>query len=629
VKEQHLERRLAAILAMDVAGYSRLMGADEIGTLHALKAHRKGLIDPTIAAHHGRIVKTTGDGMLVEFASVVDAVACAAAIQRGMVARNSDIPRERRIEFRAGINIGDVIVEGDDIYGDGVNVAARLENLSEPGGMCISRTVRDHVRDKLTFAFADLGEQTVKNIARPVRVYGLGATGVAALPESTAPSSSPRRRTAVWLGAAVATVLVVAGVAAGLSWRFIHIAPAVTPTAADNGPSIAVLPFDNMSGDKDQDYFSDGFTDDLLTDLARIPHLVVMSRSATARYKGQTPDIRQVGQELGVQYMVEGSVQRVADQVRITAQLIEVATGAHVWAERYDRPTTEIFAVQDELTRAIAGSLVANMSHEDLERAKRKPPASLSAYELFLRGREQFLMQTPEGTKRAIELFEQALAVDPTYADAMGALAQAYSSGFTVHRGPLRGQAAIDHAYETAQRALALDPTSVYATRALSVVYLFTHRVDEAVAVLEQSLKSNPSDDTVLSRLGDVYTYAGQPERGIGLLRQVYQLNPRYPGVDHAYIGRGLLLLNRHEEAIAELKTCALLEPTFRPCHEVAAVAYAEMGRLDEARTEAAEAHRLDPEFTLATAPEVLPFKNPQDLQRFLEGLRTAGLPEQ
>ena len=470
----------------------------------------------------------------------------------------------------------------------------------------------------------------MKNISEPVRVYRLGAAEIAVLPETmAAPSPSLRRRAAVWLGTAVVAVLVVGGVAAGLNWHFIHARPAVNSTAADNGPSIAVLPFVNLSGDKDQDYFSDGLTEDLVTELARIPHLVVMSRNATVKYKGQAVDIPLAGRELGVRYMLEGSVQRMRDQVRITAQLIEVATGAHVWAEHYDRPTTEIFAVQDELTLAIAGSLVANMSREDLERTKRKPPASLSAYELFLRGREQFLVQTPEATERAIELFEQALAADPTYADAMGALAQAYSMGFTAHWGQLRGQAAIDHTYETAQRALALDPTSVYAARALSIVYLFTHRVDEAVAVLEQSLKSNPSNDALLLRLGDVYTYAGQPERGIALLRKVYQLNPRYSGLGHAFIGRGLLLLNRHEEAIAELKTCALLTPSIRPCHEVAAVAYAEMGRLDEARAEAAEAHRLDPDFTLASAPEVLPFKNPQDLQRFLEGLRKAGLPKQ
>jgi len=623
VKEQHLERRLAAILAMDVAGYSRLMGVDEVGTLQALKAHRKGLIDPTIASHHGRIVKTTGDGMLVEFASVVDAIACAVAIQRGMFTRNTDVPQERRIEFRAGINIGDVIVEGDDIYGDGVNVAARLETLSEPGGICISRTVRDHIRDKLPFEFADLGEHTVKNIARVVRVYGLTAAEISILPEvTTVPLAPARLRVTAWLGTASAALFVVAAIV-GATWYFY---PREDPSSG--WPSIAVLPFVNQTSDKDQDYFSDGLTDDLLTDLARIPHLIVLSHNATAKYKGETPDIPQIGRELGVRYMVEGSVRRAGGQMRIDAKLIEAATDAQVWSEIYDRPTTEVFAAQDDITFAIANTLSVNMSRRDLERSRPKPPSNLSAYELFLRGREQANLYSPEGTTRAIELYQQAIAADPTYADAMGALAQIYADGFALHRGPLQGQPAIDLASAIAQRAFALDPTSVYATRALANIYLFTHRIDDAVAMLEQLLKSNPGNSSVLVRLGDVYTYAGQPERGIKLLSQVNQVDPRYSGIGHAFMGRGLLLLNRREEAIAELKTCILLAPGFRPCREVAAVAYAEMDRLDEARAEATEAHRLDPEFTLTSAPEVLPFKNPQDRQRFLDGLRKAGLPE-
>jgi adenylate cyclase len=623
VKEQHLERRLAAILAMDVAGYSRLMGVDEVATLNALKAHRKGLIDPAIAAHHGRIVKTTGDGLLVEFASVVDAVACAVAIQRGMVARNMDAPRERRMDFRAGINIGDVIVDGDDIHGDGVNVAARLEGLAEPGGLCISRTVRNQVRDKLPFEFTDLGEQTVKNIARVVRVYGLGAADIAALPETPAPPPALARRPPVaWAGAIVATVVVVAAVGAA-AWYFY---PREAPSSG--WPSVAVLPFVNQGGDRDQDYFSDGLTDDLLTNLACIPHLTVLSRNATARYKGQVPAIPQLGRELGVRYIVEGTVRRAGDQMRIDAKLIEAATDAQVWSEIYDRPTKEIFAAQDDITLAIAAKLGVNIPRWDLERARPKPPNSLSAYELFLRGREQILLGSPEGRARAIEFYRQALAADPNYADAMGVLAQVYVADFALHRGSLRGRAAIDLAEDTAKHAFALDSTSPYAARALSSIYMFTHRIEDAVAVLEPLLKSNCDNNALLQPLGDLYTYAGQPERGIALLRQAYGLDQRSRAQGHAFIGRGLLLLNRREEAIAELKTCARGAPTFRVCHEVAAVAYAEMGRLDDARAEAMEARRLDPEFTLATAPEVLPFKDPKDLQRFLDGLRKAGLPE-
>jgi adenylate cyclase len=624
VTEQHLERRLAAILVMDVAGYSRLMGVDEVGTLRALQAHRGDLIDLAIAAYHGRIVSTSGDGLLAEFASVVDAVACTVAFQRGMVSRNRDIPRERRIEFRAGINIGDVIVEGDDIHGDGVNVAQRLETLSEPGGVCISSTVCDQVRQRLPLAFADLGEQTLKNIAGPVRVYALGAADIAALPEATMAPPEPRsRRVSVRLGTVFAALLVVAAIGATVWHFYAREVPSV------GWPSIAVLPFVNQSGDKDQDYFSDGLTDDLLTNLARIPHLIVLSRNATAKYKGKTVDISQIGRELGVRYMVEGSVRRASDQLRIDAALVETATDAQVWSDRYDRPTKEIFAAQDDITLAIAAALGVSIPLRDLERAKPRPPSSLSAYELFLRGREQILLLSPEGRARAIEFYRQALDADPTYADAMGALAQVYEADFALHRGSLRGRAAIDLALETAQHAFALDATSVYAARALSSIYLFTRRFDDAVAVLEPLLKFNPNNIALLQPLGDLYTYSGQPERGIEVLRQIYQLDQRFSAQSHAFIGRGLVLLNRQDEAIAELKRCALGAPSFRPCHEVAAVAYVELGRLDEARVEAMAAHRLDPEFTLASAPDVLPFKNPKDLQRFLDGLRKAGLPAQ
>ena len=624
MKEQQIDRRLAAILAMDVAGYSRLMGVDEVATLRALQAHRKELIDLTIAAYHGRIVKTTGDGLLVEFASVVDAVAATTAIQRAMASRNADIPQERRIEFRAGINIGDVIVEGDDIYGDGVNVAARLETLAEPGGLCISRTVRDQVRDKLPLVFADLGDKTVRNIARLVRVYALGAADIAQLPETAVGSSAPGRRRFTMRPriVVVAALLVVAAIGMA-GWYFY-------PREAPSGgwPSVALLPFANQSGDKDRDYFSDGLTDDLLTNLARIPHLTVLSRNATAKYNGAAPDIPQLGRDLGVRYIVEGSVRRAGDQMRIVAKLDETATNALIWSETYDRPTKEIFAAQDDITLTIAEKLGVNMSRRDLDLAKPKPPSNLSAYELFLRGREQLGMSSPEATTSAIEFFKQALDADPTYADAMGALANAYLEGFTLHRGPQRGKAALQLSSEVAQRAYALDPTSVYAARTLAQIYLFTRHVDEAVAVLEPLLKLNPGNGSVLMRLGDVYTYAGQPERGIVMMRQVYQLDPHYSGAGHAFIGRGLVLLNRPEEAIAELKTCILRVPVFRVCHEVAAVAYSELGRLDEARAEAKEAHHLDPDFTLATAPEVLPFKHPKDLQRFLDELRKAGLPE-
>jgi adenylate cyclase len=612
------DRRLVAILVADIAGYSRLMGRDEAATIADLKSHH-AIVLPMGAQYGGKIVDLAGDGILGEFPSAVRAVECAVAIQRAMADRNRQKPEDRQMLFRIGVNLGDIIHDESRIYGEGVNVAARLEQLANPGGICVSKIVFKEVEKKIKVGFESLGEQKLKNIAEPVAVYRvlLDTAAVGTLrPEGW--WHAIRRRSRRTISVATLAIFAIGGAAA---WRFYRF-----ENSPSGLPSIAVLPFANLSGDKDQEYFSDGLTDDLLTDLARLPRLIVMSRSATAMYKGQAADVPQLGRELGVRYVVEGSVQHAGDEIRITAQLIETASNAHIWAERFDRPTKDIFAVQDEITAAIAASLVVNISRKDLELAKRKPPANLSAYELFLRGREQFSAQNPG---RAIELFEQAIAVDPSYADAMGQLAQVYITGLSLHWGPVRGQAAIERAEKMAQRGLTLDPTSLFAGRALAQIYLFTGRIDEAVAILQSLLKANPGSDVLLVRLGDTYTYAEQPERGIALVRQALELNPRAATTLHAFIARGLLLLNRHDEAVHEIVTCIQLAPTFRPCREVAAVIYAELGRLDEARTAVFEARRIDPEFTLASAPEVLPFKNPKDLQRFLDGLRKAGLPEQ
>ncbi|GLS22923.1 guanylyl cyclase [Labrys miyagiensis] len=621
IEVRHLQdRRLVAILAADIAGYSRLMGQDEAATIADLKAHQ-AVVLPMVGQYGGQIIDLAGDGILGEFPSAVRAVECAVAIQRTMADRNREASQDRRMLLRIGVHLGDIVHDDKRVYGDGVNVAARLEQLATPGGICVSKIVFKEVERKIEAGFESLGEQKLKNITEPVGIYRvlLDTAAVGTLRQETWRHAIRRRwRRAVAI--AMVAALAVAGVGV---WQFLR------PQSAPSGfPSIAVLPFVNLSGDKDEDYFSDGLTEDLLTDLARLPRLVVLSRNATAGYKGQTVDVPRVGRDLGARYIVEGSVQRAGDQMRVTAQLIEASSNAHVWAQRYDRPTKDVFAVQDEITASIAGSLVVNISQEDLERAKRKPPTSLSAYELFLRGHEQLFAQQPESLSRAIELFDQAIAADPTYADAIGQLSQVYFLGFVLHRGPLVGQAAIDRATQLAQRAVTLDPTSLYAGTALAQIYLFSHRIDEAVAILQSLLAANPGSDVLQLRLGDTYTYAGQPERGVALLRQALLLNPRSATYPHAFIGRGLLLLNRLDEAATEIKLCIELASGFRPCHEVAAVIYAELGRLDEARVAAVEAHRLDPSFTLTSAPDVLPFKNPKDLQRFLDGLRKAGLPE-
>jgi adenylate cyclase len=382
--EARAERRLAAILAADVAGYSRMMGADEEGTLAALKACRRELIDPKIAEHRGRIVKTTGDGALVEFASAVDAVRCATEIQRAMAERNAAISEDRRIEFRIGINVGDIIIDEGDIYGDGVNVAARVETLASPGAICISDNAYQQIKGKLTLEVSDVGEQQLKNIAQPVRVYSVRLAGAATRPTLSLPDR----------------------------------------------PSIAVLPFQNMSGDPEQDYFADGMVEDITTGLSRINWLFVIARNSTFAYKGKSIDVKQIGRELGVRYVLEGSVRKAADRVRITGQLIDTATGAHVWAERYDRKFDDIFALQDDITLSVVGAIEPSLRLAEIERVKRKRSDSLDAYDLVLQAQPDVYTRVPEHVTKALLLLERALTFDPNYALAHAYAAECYHTLF-------------------------------------------------------------------------------------------------------------------------------------------------------------------------------------------------------
>ena len=400
--EQRVERRLAAILAGDVAGYSRLMGADEEGTLLRLNAHRREFLEPKIAEHRGRIVKRTGDGVLIEFASAVDAARGAIEIQRGMAERNTPVPQDDRIELRIGIHVGDVIIEDGDIFVDGVNIAARLEGIAQPGGICISEDAYRQVRDKLDANFQDAGEHELRNIARPVRIYQLQQSGRAME------------------------------------------APAL---ALPNKPSIAVLPFQNMSGDSEQDYFCDGVVEDIITGLSRIKWLFVIARNSSFTYKGRAVDVKQVGRELGVRYVLEGSVRKAGNRVRITCQLIEAHTGAHLWAERYDRPFDDIFALQDEVTLAVVGAIEPSLRAAEIDRVKRKRPENLDAYDLLLRAISAD-MSMPEGVAKALPFLERALELQPSYARAHGHLAVCHHTLYL--RGGLREEnrrAAIEHAH--------------------------------------------------------------------------------------------------------------------------------------------------------------------------------------
>jgi TolB-like protein/class 3 adenylate cyclase len=412
-----MERKLTAILAADVVSYSRLMEVDEAGTLAALKAHREDLIDPEIAQHHGRIVKLMGDGALVEFASVVDAVACAVTIQAGMIGRNEDLDEKRRIEFRIGVHLGDVIVEGDDLYGDGVNVAARLEGLAKRGGICISQQAYDQIETKLDLAYEDLGEQQVKNIARPVRAYRVLREG-----EAPPEPETPKRRGSTarqFIGSAAVLLVVVAGLVLGWWQPWV---PEEEPASIErlgfplpDKPSIVVLPFNNMSDDPSQDYFTDGMTEDLITDLSKISGLFVIARNSSFSYKGRQTDVRTIARELGVRYVLEGSVRRAGDNVRINAQLVDASTGGHLWAERYDGERQDVFALQDSVTERIVSALAVHLTAGEKAQVARRETNNIAAYDAFLQGWEHYRRHTPGDFAKAADFFERSVKLDPQY----------------------------------------------------------------------------------------------------------------------------------------------------------------------------------------------------------------------
>src|SRR5438067_324971 len=471
--EARVQRRLAAILAADVAGYSRLMGADEEGTLAALKELRRDLADPKIKEHRGRIVKTTGDGLLVEFASVVDAVRCAVEVQREMASRNARVPEDTRIQFRMGINLGDIIKDGRDIYGDGVNVAACLEALAEPGGICVNRVVRDQVRDKLDFGFEDAGEQRVKNIARPLRVYHV-RPGQLADEEMSA---------------------------------------AQPLLALPDKPSLAVLPFTNMSGDPEQEFVSDGIAEDVISALSRYPSLFVIARNSSFTYRGRAVDVKQVGRELGVRYVLEGSVRKAGNRIRVTAQLIEAGTSNHVWAERYDRDLADIFAMQDELTEALTTALAPAIADAELRRAMRKPPESLDAWAAYQRGLWHLSKATPDDDATAEKFFKQAIDLDPAFAGGYSALALYQLQAAAIYqKRDLRN--AHRSAEPLARRAVALDDADAEARSCLGWALQACGDAEGALAEIERALSMSPNLAIAHGHRGATLIFAGRQTEG-------------------------------------------------------------------------------------------------------------------
>jgi TolB-like protein/class 3 adenylate cyclase len=536
---------MAAILAADVAGYSRLMGADEEGTLARLKAHRRELVDSKIAQHHGRIVKTTGDGMLVEFLSVVEAVRCAVDIQRAMVKRNAEVLADHRLEFRIGINLGDIIIDGDDIYGDGVNVAARLEGLAEPNGICVSRVVRDQVRDRLDLAFEDMGEQQVKNIARAVRVFRVAAPAIG---QST-PSAKPS-------------------------------------LALPDRPSIAVLPFQNMSGDPEQEYFADGIVEEIITAISRVRWLFVIARNSSFTYKGRAMDVRQVGRELGVRYVLEGSIRKAANHVRITGQLVDAATGSHLWADRFDEALDDIFDLQDQVTTSVVGAIAPKLEQAEIERARSKPTESLDAYDYFLRGMASFHKATREANDEALRLFYRAIELDPDFASAHGMASWCYAwrkmNGWETDRVQ-----AIAETARLARRAAALGRDDAVALCAGGFALGYnTGDLDDGGAMTDRALVLNPNLATAWLLSGYLKALLGEHEMAIQHLTRAMRLSPLDPEVFVAHLGLAAahLFVGRYDEASSWAEKALRHRPNAAGAARVAAASHALAGRLEQAQ---------------------------------------------
>jgi len=648
-------RRLAAILAADVVGYSRLMGADEEGTHERFKAHLVELVDPKIREHHGRIVKTTGDGVLAEFASVVDAVRCAGEIQSAMANRDLDLAEERRLRLRIGVNLGDVIADGDDIYGDGVNIAARLEGLAVPGGICVSGTVRDHVGDRLPYAFEDMGEQSVKNIARPVRAYALRPEGLAAEPAPGSPARPSRRHRAI-IGTVAAAVFVIACIAwwfwpaaipssgagkladqATASSTPVPTAPAATSIAQRAvAPrlSIVVLPFANLSNDPDQQYFADGITEDLTTDLSRITGSFVISRNTAFTYKDKPVNAKQIGRELGVRYVLEGSVRRSGNRLRVTAQLIDAETDAHLWAERFDRDTGDLFALQNEITSRLANALGVELIAADTARPTERP----DALDYILRGRAAGLKQNSRDNYLArVSMFEHALALDPQSVEA-----QIYLAGVLSGRAldGLTDSVAADlaQAEGLVEQALAASPRNAFAHLIKGNVLRAQHRCEHAIPGYETALASNRNFVGALNGLGWCKLYAGSLEEVVPLGEQAIRLSPRDPGIGRWYllIGTAHLLQSRTDEAIVWLEKARTAMPAVPSHHSLLASAYALRGETERAAAELAEARRLRGEGSFPSIAKMQAtgyFGVPETRALFettyFAGLRKAGMPEE
>jgi adenylate cyclase len=578
-----MERRLAAVLAADMAGYSRLMEVDEQGTLARLRTHRIELVDPAIAKNQGRIIKTTGDGMLVEFQSVSDAVRCAAEVQMRMRRRNADVPEDRRIQFRIGINLGDIIFDEGDIYGDGVNVAARLEQLADIGGVCVTQAVYDQVSERIDVAFEDLGEKSLKNISRPVRVW----RAVIEEPSTQGRDNGPPQRGVV-------------------------------------KPSIAVLPFSNMSGDPEQEYFVDGLTEDIITELSRRHELFVISRNSTFVYKGQSVNIREVARKLGAQYFVEGSVRKAGGHLRVTAQLIDTATDAHIWAERYDRKLDDVFAIQDEVTTAIVATLPGRVEAAQQELLTRKTPTSLAAYECVLAAKVRHHRSNREENAEAQKLITRAVELDPDYGHAHAwrgcILGQAWIYGWCEDK-----DATFNEVADELGKALALDDNDADVHRILAAINVTRNDLTRARYHQERALALNPNYDLVVVQQGELLTWLGRPEEGIEWIRKAMRLNPHHPERFWSHLGKAHFAARQYAEAIEAFMHLSAMDAIQ---HAFVAATYGWLGDRTAAAAHVVHVKKLDPDFTIDGLLGTLHYANEADAQHVSEGLTLAGVAQ-
>ncbi|MGO8865267.1 MAG: adenylate/guanylate cyclase domain-containing protein [Alphaproteobacteria bacterium] len=583
-----VKRKLAAILAADIAGYGRLMGEDEEGTLARLKVCRSELIDPKNKQHRGRIVKTTGDGILMEFPSIVDAVRCAIEVQQGMVERNADVPQEKRIEFRVGVNLGDVMIEGRDLYGDGVNIAARLEAIAEPGGICISETVLNHVRDKVPFEAEDAGEQTLKNIARPVHVYRIVV------------DTNCRRATAQ---------------------------PKAPALASPDKPSIAILPFQIMSGDPEQEYFADGISEDIITGLSKLRWFFVIARNSSFTYRGKAIDVKRVARELGVRYVLEGSVRKSGNRVRITAQLIDATTGNHLWADRYDGDLSDIFALQDEITKKVVAAIEPRLLEAEALRSQSRSPEDIDAWDMVMRANSLFWRLTKTESEAAIAMLKRAVTRYPDYAPAHSMLAFILLITRYAVEPSSELEPQLNEVATLAARGAQLDDSDPWAHLALGFVALTRRQTDEAVEEFQRALALNPNFAAALGYLGLALAFDGRSDQAIEKIEQAMRMSPHDP--QNSMFNTGLAiahyLAGRYAEAVGFGRKSLQQHAGFITGHRIYIASLAQAGQIDEARASLQRLKEVQPTLSIAWIEQYVPY-TPGPMRKFLEGMRKAGL---